>query len=299
MKRLGAKAVLDALRPRLLERVERVRRLGVSPALTIVLVGTHGPSQVYVRGKARAAAQLGIRVETLALPAEIAQLELERELERLNADVAMHGILCQLPLPPQLDANAVCQRIDPRKDVDCFHPWNFGLLAQGWPRFLPCTPAGVLRLLQHYEVPIAGRRVVLLGRSNIVGRPLSLLLSQKGCDAMVTLCHSRTPQLVQAALQADILIAAVGQVGFVGPEMVRPGAVIVDVGIHRVKDPHAERGYRLCGDVAASALEALPPSEQPAALTPVPGGVGPMTVIMLMENTLRAAERTLEPYNKQ
>jgi len=232
----------------------------------------------------RTARRLGIHSEDVRLPADIGQAALEAEIGRLNAEPRVHGVLCQLPLPGRLDAARVAARIDPLKDVDCFHPENFGLLAEGTPRFVPCTPAGILALLSHYRIVVAGRHVVMMGRSNIVGRPLSLLLSQKGWDATVTVCHTLTGNIAQYTRQADILIVAIGRAESVGPEHVREGAVVIDVGVHRVIDPSRPRGYRICGDVRYDAVAPLS-----AAITPVPGGVGPLTVLMLMRNTLQAA----------
>ena len=264
--------------------VAALKAHGVEPCLAVLLVGENPESQTYVGTKVRTARRLGIRSLDVHLPVGTSQAELEAQVQRLNADPAIHGLLCQLPLPGALDPNRIATRIDPLKDVDCFHPYNFGLLAEGAPRFVPCTPAGILALLRHYRVVVAGRHVVMLGRSNIVGRPMSLLLSQKGWDATVTVCHSLTGDLARYTRQADVLIAAIGRPEWVGPEHVREGAVVVDVGVHRVTDPSRPRGYRICGDVRTDAVAPLV-----AAIAPVPGGVGPLTVLMLMRNTLLAA----------
>jgi methylenetetrahydrofolate dehydrogenase (NADP+) / methenyltetrahydrofolate cyclohydrolase len=282
---MSGKEVGAALEAELSGEVTTLKAHGVTPCLAVVLVGDRPESQTYVATKIRTAERLGIRSLDVHLPASVSAAELDATLERLNADPSVHGLLCQLPLPEQLDASRVAERIDPLKDVDCFHPFNFGLLAEGKPRFIPCTPHGILAMLRHYGVPTAGRHAVMLGRSNIVGRPMSLLLSQKGWDATVTVCHTHTENLAHYTRQADVLVVAIGQPEFVGPEHVREGSVVVDVGVHRVTDASRPRGYRLCGDVRYEAVAPLA-----SHLTPVPGGVGPLTVLMLMRNTVRAAQ---------
>jgi methylenetetrahydrofolate dehydrogenase (NADP+)/methenyltetrahydrofolate cyclohydrolase len=284
MKVLSGKEVGQAQESELSTAAADLKGHGIQPSLAVILVGDNPESTTYVGRKLVAAEKLGIRSLDRHLPASIGQEALERTIAELNADESVHGVMCQLPLPPHLDPTRIPLLIDPLKDVDCFHPFNFGLLAQGTPRFLPCTPAGIMAMLAHYRIPVQGAHVVVLGRSNIVGRPMSLLLSQKGRDATVTVCHSRTRNLAEIARQADILVAAIGRPEWVGPEMVREGAVVIDVGINRVDAPDRPRGYRLCGDVA---YEAVAP--RTAAITPVPGGVGPLTVLMLMRNTLLAA----------
>lgn len=262
----------------------RLRRAGCQPTLAVVQVGDNPASSTYVRNKLKAAGRLDITSREVKLPETASQGWVEAAVDALNADPAVHGLLVQLPLPPGLDARRVTQRIDPRKDVDGLTPLNAGLLAQGTPRFVPCTPAGVLELLAYHRIPVAGRLAVILGRSNIVGRPLSILLSSPGWDATVLLCHSRTPNLAALTRQADILVAAIGKPEFVTGDMVREGAVVIDVGVNRVPDPSRPRGYRVCGDVHYAS--AAPKCH---AITPVPGGVGPMTVTLLMRNTLQAA----------
>jgi methylenetetrahydrofolate dehydrogenase (NADP+)/methenyltetrahydrofolate cyclohydrolase len=281
---MSGKEVGSALEAHLSAEVAALAARGVEPCLAVVLVGDKPESQTYVATKVRTAQRLGIRSVDVQLPASTSPAELDAALDGLNADPAVHGVLCQLPLPGHLNAARVAERIDPRKDVDCFHPYNFGLLAEGLPRFVPCTPQGILAMLRHYAVPVAGRHVVVLGRSNIVGRPVSLLLSQKGWDATVTVCHSRSEDLPRYTRQADVLVVAIGKPEWVGPEHVREGAAVIDVGVHRVPDAGRPRGYRICGDVRHDAVAPLA-----AWLTPVPGGVGPLTVLMLMRNTLRAA----------
>jgi methylenetetrahydrofolate dehydrogenase (NADP+)/methenyltetrahydrofolate cyclohydrolase len=263
---------------------DRLRQAGCRPTLAVVQVGDNPASSTYVRNKLKAAERLGIAAQELKLQETASQAQVEAAVEALNADPVVHGLLVQLPLPAGLDGRGVTQRIDPRKDVDGLTPLNAGLLAQGTPRFVPCTPAGVLELLAYHRIPVAGRMAVILGRSNIVGRPLSILLSSPGWDATVLLCHSRTPNLAALTRQADILIAAIGKPEFVTGDMVREGAVVIDVGVNRVPDVSRPRGYRICGDVH---YPSVAPKSQ--AITPVPGGVGPMTVTLLMRNTLLAA----------
>ncbi len=257
---------------------------GTPPCLAVILLGEDPASHTYVRNKIKAAQRVGIASRDRFMPATTSQSELEAEISTLNADPAVHGILCQMPLPEGLDAERITRLIDPAKDVDCFHPFNVGLLAMGRPRFHPCTPAGVLELMSRNGIEVSGQHVVILGRSNIVGRPLSLLLSHKGTDATVTVCHTRTRHLAALTRQADILVAATGIPQWVTGEMVKEGAVVIDVGVNRVDDASRKRGYRLVGDVD---YETVAPKS--AAITPVPGGVGPMTITMLLRNTIQAA----------
>jgi len=262
----------------------RVRSLveqgGRPPGLAAVLVGDDPASHVYVRNKRRACQRVGIESRLYELPATTTTEELLNLIGELNADPSIHGILVQLPLPGHIDTRRVIEAIDPAKDVDGFHPFNYGLLAAGRPRFVPCTPLGIRRLLLAYEIEPRGKHVVIVGRSNLVGRPLALLLLQKGSqgDATVTVCHSRTPNLGGITRSADIVVVAIGRARFLKADMVRPGAVVIDVGINRVGD-------RLVGDAAFEEL-----CDRVAAITPVPGGVGPMTVAMLLHNTTLAAE---------
>jgi len=255
-------------------------RTGVVPHLVAVLVGDDPASAVYVRNKERACEAAGIKGTVHRLPAETSQGELLELVARLNADPTVHGILVQSPVPKQIDPLAVLDAVDPLKDVDAFHPENVGLIVQGRPRFLPCTPAGVQQMLIAEGIETAGKHAVVLGRSEIVGKPMALLLMQKGkvADSTVTVCHSRTADLASITRQADLLVAAIGRARFVTAEMVKPGAVVIDVGINRV-----ETG--LVGDVDYG-----PVSEVAGAITPVPGGVGVMTVAMLLRNTLTTAE---------
>jgi methylenetetrahydrofolate dehydrogenase (NADP+)/methenyltetrahydrofolate cyclohydrolase len=253
----------------------------------VVLVGEDPASRVYVRNKGKAARKIGIDAETREIPADVSQEELEATIDALGQDPTVHGILVQLPLPDGLDAERVVRRIPPAKDVDGLHPVNVGELARGAPRFAPCTPAGVLELLERNAVDVRGKHVVIVGRSNLVGRPLASLLLLKGPrgDATVTVCHSRSENMAEIVRSGDVVVAAVGRPDTVTADMVKPGAVVVDVGINRIDDPTTEKGSRLVGDVDFEAVQ-----EIASWITPVPGGVGPMTVAMLLANTVQAAE---------
>ena len=260
---------------------------GVTPGIAVVLVGDNSASRTYVRSKDKMSRELGLHSVKLELPASTTQSDLFNRVEELNRDPKVHGILVQSPPPKQIDEAAIVRALDPRKDVDGFHPLNVAKLAMGDPTgFVPCTPLGVQRLLIESKIDIAGAHVVVLGRSMIVGKPVALLLMQKakGGDATVTVAHSRSKNLEEITCSADILIAAIGRAHFVKADHVRDGAVVIDVGINRVDDPSTERGYRLVGDVAFA--EFAPKAK---AITPVPGGVGPMTIAMLMSNTVKAA----------
>ncbi len=259
------------------QEAEHLRELGCRPGLAVVLVGDDPASQVYVRNKERDCQECGIYSAMYTLPGETTQAQLLELLEALNQDPALHGILVQLPVPGHMDPQKIIEAIDPIKDVDCFHPVNVGYLTQGMPRFAPCTPAGIVELMEHYGIDPAGKHCVVIGRSNIVGKPMALLLLQK--NGTVTICHSRTQDLKAQTLQGDILISAVGKPGFVTADMVKEGAVVIDVAMNR-----NDQG-KLCGDVDYAAVE-----EKAGAITPVPGGVGPMTRLMLLENTLTACK---------
>lgn len=260
------------------EAAELFRTRGVRPGLAAVLVGDNPASQIYVRNKRRACDKAGIASFLHELPGDTAQKDLLALIARLNADPAVHGILVQLPLPAHIQESAMVDAVSPLKDVDGFSPHSLGLLAAGRPRFLACTPHGVLQLLKRNRIPIAGERAVILGRSNIVGKPMALILMQKGIDATVTVCHSRSKDLAALTRSADILIVAIGQLRFVKADMVRPGAVVIDVGMHQLPD------RTWAGDVDFAAV-----SQVASAITPVPGGVGPMTITMLLYNTVQAA----------
>lgn len=258
---------------------------GIIPGLTVVLVGEDPASAVYVRSKERMSREVGMNGETIRLSAETTQTELLALVDRLNADPAVHGILVQMPLPSQIDPQTVLRRIDPAKDVDGFHPVNVGKVLIGDPdAFAPCTPAGVMVMLKHAGVETAGREAVVVGRSTIVGKPMASLLVQAGVDATVTVCHSRTRDLRAHVRRADILIAAIGRAEMIPGEWIKPGGVVIDVGMNRVPDPSMRSGYRLCGDVEFATAK-----DVAGKITPVPGGVGPMTIAMLLRNTVRAA----------
>lgn len=276
------------VRAEVTQEVARLRQSGVVPGLAVVLVGDDPASAVYVANKERACREVGIYTETLRPLTDVSQRDLLDLVEKLNRDPRFHGILVQLPLPAHIDEQAVAEAIRPAKDVDGTHPFNIGRLAEGRPTVIPPTPYGVLEILRRQGIPTAGKRAVVVGRSNIVGKPvaLALMLRGKGGDATVTVCHSRTPDLGRVTAEADILIVAAGKAGLVRGEMVKPGAVVIDVGISRVEAPGTKAGYRLVGDVDFSSVK-----EVAGAVTPMPGGVGPMTVAMLLKNTVQAAQR--------
>ena len=278
---LDGKAASAAVREEIALEVAELKRQGVTPGLAVILVGDDPASRVYVNNKRKVCLALGMLSEEYALPADTSQEDLMRLIEALNGREDIHGILCQLPLPGHLDEKAVIHAIRPDKDVDAFHPFNVGSLVIGEPTFLPCTPAGVMELLRRGGIDPAGKRAVVIGRSNIVGKPMALLLL--AANATVTVCHSRTQDLAAICREADILVAAVGRPKFVTADMVKPGAVVIDVGMDR------DENGKLCGDVDFAAVEPIV-----SAITPVPGGVGPMTITMLMKNTLAAAKATLD-----
>lgn len=259
------------------QRTQRLIEKGVTPHLAVILVGENAASQVYVRNKENACIHAGIRSTIIRLPEVCTQEELENAVLSLNKDESVHGILVQLPLPKGLDEARVLALIDPDKDVDGFHAMNSGRLMNGQPSFVPCTPLGVMKLLEAYQIPTRGKHAVIIGRSNIVGKPMAMLLL--AADATVTICHSKTANLAEITRQADILVAAVGKPNFVTGDMIKQGAAVIDVGINRVDDG-------LVGDVHAEQAEKVA-----SYLTPVPGGVGQMTIAMLLSNTLDAAER--------
>jgi methylenetetrahydrofolate dehydrogenase (NADP+)/methenyltetrahydrofolate cyclohydrolase len=275
---LDGKSLAAATRSALKREVDALVQRGARPGLTVILAGDDPASKVYVRNKTLACEEIGVRSQRLDYPASVTQEELIGRIRKLNADGAVHGILVQLPLPKHLDAARVLESIAPAKDVDGFHEANLGALMAGRPGVVPCTPLGCMRLIEHAGVPIAGRHAVILGRSNIVGKPVAQLLLQK--DATVTICHSKSADLKAITRQADILVAAVGRAKLVTAEMVKPGACVIDVGINRLPDG------RLAGDVDTEAVKQVA-----GWITPVPGGVGPMTIAMLLENCIRAAAR--------
>jgi methylenetetrahydrofolate dehydrogenase (NADP+) / methenyltetrahydrofolate cyclohydrolase len=288
---LDGTAIAQAIRAEVAKEVARLSHTGRKPGLAAVLVGEDPASAVYVRSKGKACEEAGMHSVTLRLPASATEAELLETVDRLNADPDIHGILVQLPLPKHINSEKVLRRIDPGKDVDGFHPVNVGKLVVGdTTAFRPATPYGVQQMLIRSGIETRGAHAVIVGRSNIVGRPMANLLIQQGPggDATVTVCHSKTRDLPAITRTADIVIAAIGKAEFVTADMVRPGAVVIDVGINRVDDASRPRGYRLVGDVAFE-----PVSRIASAITPVPGGVGPMTIAMLLQNTLQAMRQTM------
>ena len=285
-KRLDGKACAENVEANLKERISSLKSKGVNPHLVVIIVGEDPASKIYVGAKERACERLGIVSTRHSLSANTSEAELRDLLSKLNADDSVHGILVQSPLPDGLDELGLTDMIDPNKDVDGFHPVNLGRLVQGrMDGHLPCTPAGVMRMLEWANVDLNGKRAVVIGRSRIVGMPLSLMLAAKGSNATVSIVHSRTENIEAHCQQADILIAAVGVAGLVKNNWVKNGAVVIDVGVNRVEDSSRERGWSLAGDVAPDV------SEVASILSPVPGGVGPMTIAMLMSNTVKAAEK--------
>ncbi len=288
-QRIDGVAVARAVRDDVAREVATLKTKGITPGLTVVIVGEDPASQSYVKSKEKASVEAGMKGETIRLSEETPQAELEALIDRLNADPTVHGILVQSPLPKHMDANTVVRRIAPNKDVDGFHPVNVGKLLIGEKDgFAPCTPAGVQELLVRYGISTTGKDVVIVGRSNIVGKPMASLLMQQGAggDCTVTVCHSRTRDLAAHTRRADIVIAALGRPESITGDMIRPGAVVIDVGISRVDDPTDKRGYRLVGDVHYESA-----AKVASHITPVPGGVGPMTSAMLLKNTVRAARQ--------
>ena len=283
-------AVAKAVRADVAKETAELKAKGITPGLTVVIVGEDPASQSYVKSKEKASIEAGMKGETIRLPATTPQAELEELIDKLNADPTVHGILVQSPLPKHMDGNTVVRRIAPHKDVDGFHPVNVGKLLIGEKDgFAPCTPAGVQELLVRYGIETSGKEVVIIGRSNIVGKPMAALLVQsgKGGDCTITVCHSRTKDLTFHTRRADIVIAAIGKPEMLTGDMVREGAVVIDVGINRVDDPSTAKGYRIVGDVHFESVRRVA-----SHVTPVPGGVGPMTIAMLLKNTVRAARQT-------
>lgn len=285
---IDGKAIAAQIRGEIKDGVAVLKEHGITPGLATVLVGDDPGSHMYVGMKRKTCAELGMESFHNEYPAHLSEADLLAKVEELNADPAVHGILVQVPLPDQIDEKKVLLAIDPSKDVDGFHPFNVGLMMVGAPRFLPCTPAGIVELLMRSGNAPSGKQVVVVGRSNIVGKPVASMLMQKNerGNATVTVAHSRTKDLPDVVRGADILIAAIGAPAFIKGDWIKPGAVVIDVGSNRVEDASRERGYRTVGDVDFAAA-----SEVASAITPVPGGVGPMTITMLMLNTLLAARQ--------
>ena len=282
-------AVAASVRARVARSVASLKTAGTHPCLAVVLVGEDPASVSYVTGKEKALEEVGMVDRSFRLPSTTTEAELLALIAKLNADISVHGILVQLPLPKHINEARVIMAIDPAKDVDGFHPVSVGNMVIDRPGFLPCTPHGVLVLLKEAGIATSGAHAVVVGRSNIVGKPLSILLARKDCNATVTLCHTGTKDLPYYTRQADILIAAVGKPRVITADMIKPGAAVIDVGVNRVEDPTAKKGFRLVGDV-----DFVPACEVASFITPVPRGVGPMTIAMLMENTLLAAERAAQ-----
>lgn len=282
---LDGKATAKQIRTELKAAVEQLKGHGVVPGLAAVLVGDNPASEIYVANKARACKRAGFYSEVIRRPTETTQEELTSLIRELNERTDIHGILIQDPVPPHLDSLESIMLIDPLKDADGFHPVNIGMMLLGSPSFLACTPLGIIELLRRYSISPSGKEVVILGRGNIVGKPLAVLLSQKwkGANSTVTLCHTGTKDVTAHTRRADIVIAAMGVSEFLTGDMIREGSIIVDVGINRIDDPEQEKGYRLTGDVHFESCE-----KKAAYITPVPGGVGPMTIAMLLSNTMKS-----------
>jgi methylenetetrahydrofolate dehydrogenase (NADP+)/methenyltetrahydrofolate cyclohydrolase len=285
-QRLDGKLCAASVEEELQGRISACQEKGITPHLAVVIVGDDPASHVYVNSKVKACKRLGIKSTHIELAASSTEAEVRDIIHRLNGDTSLHGILVQSPLPSHMDEEALTDLIDPSKDVDGFHPQNLGRLVQGrLDGMLPCTPSGVMRMLRWANIDLTGLRAVVLGRSRIVGMPQALLLGAKGADATVTVVHSRTKDAQAVCAQADVVVAAIGRPEMVTADWIKPGAVVVDVGINRVDDATRDRGWRLAGDVHPDV------AQKAAWLSPVPGGVGPMTIAMLMENTVRAAEQ--------
>lgn len=287
---ISGKMIAGEIRAELMGEVQQLKSEGITPGLGVILVGEDPASATYVRMKGKACEKLGLFSQTLRLPDTISQTKLLAEIEKMKNDPLIHGVLVQLPLPNHIDEQTIINAIPPEKDVDGFHPINKGKLLTGEDTFFPCTPAGVQELLLRSGNDPAGKHVVVVGRSQIVGLPVAVMLMHKkpGANATVTLCHSRTRDLAEQTRQADILIAAIGRPALITADMLKEDCVVIDVGTNRVDDPTAKRGYRLVGDVAFEAAE-----KKVKAITPVPGGVGPMTIVMLMKNTVKSAKAFL------
>ena len=286
---IDGKAIAAQVRGEVAEKVSALKAKGITPCLAVILVGENPASVSYVTGKQKALAEVGMADRSLHLPESTTEEELLKIIDNLNKDTAVHGILVQLPLPEHINEEKVLLAIDPEKDVDGFHPMNVGNLVIGKKAFLPCTPHGIIVLLEKMRIETSGKHAVVIGRSNIVGKPVSLLLARKETNCTVTICHTGTKNMAEMTRQADILIAATGRPHTVTKDMVKPGAVVIDVGVNRIPDDTKKSGFRLTGDCDYADL-----LETASFITPVPGGVGPMTIAMLMFNTLESAENRLE-----
>jgi len=292
MKLIDGKLVAEKIKIELKKESTRLINSGIDPHISAILVGDDPASQTYVRNKEKACHEVGIISSIYRQSASITEKELLAMIDFINDDPEVHGLIVQLPLPVHINPDKVIQQINPGKDVDGFHPVNVGRMVQGLPSYLPATPFGILKLLEHYKVQTEGKNCVVLGRSNIVGTPLAILMSRKAYpgNATVTICHSKTQNLEKIAREADILISAIGRPAFVTADMVKEGAVVIDVGIHRVPSDKTESGFRLIGDVKFDEV-----SKKASLITPVPGGVGVMTIVSLLMNTIRAAKKEIYP----
>ena len=285
---LSGKEVSASVYETLKDKIEDLRNNQIIPGLAVVLVGEDPASQIYVRSKTKTFKKLNLHTETFRLSSDISEGSLLNLIDELNQNPLFHGVLVQLPLPKHVNPDKIINAIAPHKDVDGFHPENAGLLTIGRPRFIPCTPKGIMRILEHYQIDLSGKHIVILGRSNIVGRPISILTSLKaeGANGTTTLCHSGTPNIENYTKNASVIIVALGVPGFLTSDMVKEDTIVIDVGINRVNND-SDKGYKLVGDVEWEKV-----SRKVSAITPVPGGVGPMTIAMLVENTIEAAEKT-------
>lgn len=284
---IDGKLIAQSIREEIKIKTEALKTKGITPCLAVILVGSNPASVSYVTGKQKALAEVGMNDRSVRLPESTTEQELISLIQELNADKSVHGILVQLPLPQHIDEEKIILAIDPAKDVDGFHPVNVGNLVIGKKSFLPCTPHGIIVLLKRMNIETDGKSAVVIGRSNIVGKPAALLLARKDLNATVTICHSGTKNIADITRRADILIAAAGRANIVTADMVKEGAAVIDVGVNRIPDASKKSGFRLAGDVDFENVK-----EKAAFITPVPGGVGPMTIAMLMANTLEAAENT-------
>lgn len=290
---IDGKSIAQSIREEIKIKTEALKTKGITPCLAVILVGSNPASVSYVTGKQKALAEVGMNDRSVRLPESTTEQELISLIQELNADKSVHGILVQLPLPQHIDEEKIILAIDPAKDVDGFHPVNVGNLVIGKKSFLPCTPHGIIVLLKRMNIETDGKSAVVIGRSNIVGKPAALLLARKDLNATVTICHSGTKNIADITRRADILIAAAGRANIVTADMVKEGAAVIDVGVNRIPDASKKSGFRLAGDVDFENVK-----EKAAFITPVPGGVGPMTIAMLMANTLEAAENTAEKSTK-
>jgi len=283
---LSGKEVSEHVYSQLKTRVDSLKKINIQPGLAAILVGSNPASKIYIKMKTKRFHSMGMKTETFKLSVDVKESHLLELIEKINNDPNFHGILVQLPLPKHIDSKSVINSIHPRKDVDGFHPENAGLLSIGTPRFIPCTPKGIMRMLEYYDISLHGKHVVVLGRSNIVGRPISILtsLKSKGSNATTTICHSGSENIEKHTREADVIIAALGVPNYLTKDMIKQDVIIMDVGINRIDD-NSEKGYKIVGDACWEEV-----TQVSKAVTPVPGGVGPMTIAMLIENTIEAAE---------